>query len=64
MPDTQTLGEAIKILQIECCVPNSIFMTAKYQAIALGIEALKAIQSLRQGTPGLNLSKLPGETED
>lgn len=31
-------------------------------AIALGVHAIDAIEKLRQGTPNLNLSILPGET--
>ena len=33
-------------------------------AIKLGIEALLAIQSLRKGTPGMDLSRLPSETKE
>ncbi|MBA7570062.1 hypothetical protein ES708_11807 [subsurface metagenome] len=35
----------------------------EHDAVKLGIEALTAILKLRQGTPALDLSLLPGEAE-
>ena len=55
------INEAIKILQSECCVPNSIFMTDKYQAIALGIEALKCVKDIRNYPFPDSILHLPGE---
>ncbi len=59
-----TLEEAIEISQSECCVPNSVFMTDKYQALALLIEAGKEVKRLRALRPSSLYTLLPGETEE
>lgn len=58
------LDEAIKYLQTLDYGWPLTEPGGYYEAIKLGIEALIAIQKLRQGTPGLNLAQLPGETKE
>ncbi|MBA7579587.1 hypothetical protein ES708_21458 [subsurface metagenome] len=58
------IDEAIKENQETLCVPNSEFLKPKYQAIALGTEALKQIKQVRAYAKELYLPLLPGETEE
>lgn len=59
-----TLDEALGDLSIQLEVKRRLGADHQANAIKLGIEALKAIQKLRLGTPNLNLSTLLGETKD
>lgn len=59
-----TIDEAINENQKTLCVPNSEFLKPKYQAIALGNEALKAWQEHRRIMGHPKLWILPGETKE
>lgn len=59
-----TIDEAIKQNQATLCVPNSEFMKPKFQAIALGNEALKHIRDARLADLIPLPIPLPGETEN
>ena len=58
------LDKAIEILTIMLTPEFNGHTEDILAARKLGIEALKAVKALRAGTPGLNLSTLPGETEE
>ena len=53
----ETLGE-----HVNWCDPVGEVET--YEALKLGIEAMKAVESFRTGQPTPALWQLPGETED
>lgn len=59
-----TIDEAINENQETLCVPNSEFLKPKYQAIALGNEALKAMRNARSLVSRSEYRLLPGETEE
>lgn len=54
------LDEAIKVLE---GVQRSYVNDEEWQAIQLGIQALKLVKELRECMPGSAVKLLPGETE-
>jgi len=58
------IKRAIEILQHEPYLDPSLESPDIFQALALGIEALKEIKLLRQTRIFAGWERLPGETED
>ena len=58
------LEEAIKILETEAYLAERRAATGHYNAIKLGIEALKSVKYVRRNYPKILTAPLPGETEN
>lgn len=58
------ITKAIEILSIELGVKTRTGETDEYDALKLGIEALKRFKRVRDGKPGFLLNLLLGETEE
>ncbi len=58
------LTKAIEILQLEQTVEFTGFIVDFNEAIKLGIEALKRVQSQRYSIPTRSISLLKGETKE